>query len=517
MRGLPWRSTVLVTAGALLGRLLGVGREGVFAHAYGASSVTDAYLVAVLIPTLVQNVVAGGTLQAAFVPLLAEEAARNGRAAAARLTADLNLLTLALLGIVTAAVALLAVPIVRLTALGFAPSTVALAAELLRWCSVLILMNGFLALVLGALNTFGEFGTTAALSPLLNTVQIAAIVVLAPTLGIYAAVVGLLAGTVAQCLAQTRPLRRHGIHLMRPRYAPGIWRRLMPAFVPAALASLVAQGNPLVDKAVGSFLDPGSITQLNYADLFAGSVAIVTTSVALVAFPTLAAALADGDHPRAFAVLQQSVHTNLLVAVPMAFLIGVFAPDLVRGVYGWGRVPASDLHQIALCVAAYAVGIPCTGLFYLLLRACYSVKRAGAALYLSLGYFLLHAAAAAALAPRLQAPGLALATSGTAVLTGLGGWFLLRNDLLRSAGRHALGLVGRLGIVAGVAAVLPWLLLSPWTAWRTTSPVGALVRLAIATASGGALFLGLLRWGSPESGQFVARGWRRLGARLTAG
>lgn len=515
MKGLPWRSAALVTGGALIGRVLGVAREGVFAHAYGASSVTDAYLVAVLIPMLVQNVVAGGTLQAAFVPLLAEEAARNGRAAAARLTADLNLLTLAVLGIVTAAVAVFAGPIVRLTALGFAPSTVALAAELLRYCSLLILLNGFLAVALGALNTFGEFGTTASLSPLLNGVQIAVILVLAPTLGIYAAVVGLLAGTVAQCLMQTGPLRRHGVDLTRPRYAPDVWRRLIPAFVPAALASLVAQGNPLVDKAVGSFLNPGSITQLNYADLFAGSVAIVTTSVALVAFPTLSTALASGDHSHARTVLRQSIHVNLLTAVPTAFLLGAFAPDVVRAVYGWGRLGTDDLRQVALCVAAYAAGIPCTGLFYLLVRACYSLKRGKAALHLSLAYFFLHAVAAAALAPRFGAPGLALATAGTAVLTGLGGWFVLREELLRAAGRDAFELVCRLGIVAAVAAVLPWVFLSPWRAWTTTTPTGALVHLAIVVASGGALFFGLLRWGSPESEQFVARGWRRLTARLT--
>ena len=88
-------------------------------------------------------------------------------------------------------------------------------------------------------------------------------------------------------------------------------------------------------------------------------------------------------------------------------------------------------------MAAYSIGIPSIGLFYLLLRACYSLKRAGAASVLSLMYFTIHALVGVALAPRYGAVGLAFATSVGAILTGLGGWFLLKSHLLRAAGRDA--------------------------------------------------------------------------------
>jgi putative peptidoglycan lipid II flippase len=515
MKGLPWRSAALVMFGALVGRVLGIGREAVFAHSFGAGFLTDAYLVAVLIPLLLQNVVAGGSLQAAFVPMVADEAAQRGRAAANQMVADLSFLTTLALAVVALAVAVLAEPIVRVTASGFSAEAVSASAAMLRWCALLVVLNGFLAVALGALNTFGEFGTTASLSPVLNGVQIAAIVLLAPLLGIRAAVVGLLAGTAVQCLLQLIPLRRHGVSLLRPRWSLALWRRLLPGFVPAALASLVAQGNPLADKVIGSYLVAGSITYLNYADLFAGGVAIVTTSVALVTFPTMSTALAEGDRDRALAVLRQAAHVNLLTAVPVTFLLGAFAPDVVRAVYGWGRLSPADLHQVARCLLAYSVGIPATGLFYLLVRACYAIKRPGFAILLTGTFFLVHAAIGLALAPRFGAAGLAIGTATGALSTGLGGWFVLRSDLLRQAGADAMRWFVRLAVLGAAATAVPAALLRPWSHAGPASD--SLWRLPLAFMIGALVLVPLVRRADPESHRLVLRAWERLSAPLRTG
>jgi putative peptidoglycan lipid II flippase len=515
MRGLPWRSAALVMGGALIGRLLGIGREAVFAHAFGAGFLTDAYLVAVLIPLLLQNVVAGGTLQAAFVPIVADEAAQRGQAAANQMVADLALLTTLGLAAVALVLAALAEPIVRVTASGFSPDAVSAAGAMLRWCALLVVLNGFLAVALGALNTFGEFGTTATLSPVLNVVQIVVIVSLAAVLGIYAAVAGLLVGTVVQCLLQLVPLRRHGVRLSHAHWSLTLWRRLLPSFIPAAFASLVAQCNPLADKVIGSYLTPGSITYLNYSDLFAGSVAIVTTSVALVTFPTMSTALAEGDKERALTVLRQSAHVNLLTAVPLAFLLGTFAPDVVRLVYGWGRLTPYQLHQVSLCLLAYSIGIPVTGLFYLLVRACYAIKRPGFAVLLTGTFFVIHAAIGLALAPRLGAAGLAIGTATGALATGLGGWFVLRSDLLRQAGRSTLRWFLRLAAAAAVAAAVPAALLQPWS--HQGSGVDSLWRLPLVVTMGALILVPLVRLADPESHRLLVRAWERLSGPLRPG
>src|SRR5262245_29105657 len=112
MKRLPWRSAALVMVGALVGRLLGIGREATLARYFGAGFLTDAYFVAVLIPLLIQNVVAGGSLQAAFVPMLADETAQSGRQAANQMVADLAFLATLALAVLSLAIAVFADPIV---------------------------------------------------------------------------------------------------------------------------------------------------------------------------------------------------------------------------------------------------------------------------------------------------------------------------------------------------------------------------------------------------------------------
>lgn len=513
MKGLPWRSAAIVSIGALIGRVLGVGREAVFAHFFGANFLTDAYLVAILIPVLTQNVVAGGSLQAAFIPMVADALANGGRERANQLVADLFALVLVVLAAVTLAIVILAGPIVDLTAGGFSAAAATAATDMLHWCALLVLLNGFLAVALGALNTYGEFRTTAALSPVLNVVQIAVVVTLAVYAGIYAAVAGLLLGTLAQCLCQLPALRRSGIRLRRPKRPGALAQQLLPAFVPAALASLVAQGNPLADKVIGSHLIAGSITHLNYADLFAGSVAIVTTSVALVTFPTMSTALAEGSVDRALHVLRQAIHVNLLTAVPVSILLGAFAPDIVRIVYGWGRLSPGDLEQVSRCLLAYSAGIPFTGLFYVLLRACYAIKRPMLALMISIGFFAVHVVVSVALAPVLGPAGLAAGTASGAIVSGLGGWFLVRNDLLRQAGSAAAQWSARLALAACASIVAPFLLLRPWLPGHADA-AAALWRVPAAAGLSVAVLVPLVRLLDRDSHAVLERAWGRLAAAL---
>ncbi len=229
----------------------------------------------------------------------------------------------------------------------------------------------------------------------------------------------------------------------------------------------------------------------------------------------MSTALAEGDRGRALAVLRQAAHVNLLTAVPLAFLLGTFAPDVVRAVYGWGRLSPADLHQVARCLLAYSAGIPVTGLFYLLVRACYAIKRPGFAILLTGTFFLVHAAIGLALAPRLGAAGLAIGTASGALLTGLGGWFVLRSDLLRRAGTDTLRWFARLTAFTAVASALPAALLRPWS--HAGPAADSLWRLPLALTIGALVLVPLVRLADSESHRLLLRAWERLSAPLRPG
>src|SRR5689334_6852179 len=65
-------ATILVMAGVLLSRVLGLVRDRVIAHQFGQGTQTDIYNAAFTIPDLINNVIAGGALASAFIPVFTE-------------------------------------------------------------------------------------------------------------------------------------------------------------------------------------------------------------------------------------------------------------------------------------------------------------------------------------------------------------------------------------------------------------------------------------------------------------
>ena len=66
------RSTIKMAVATFLSRILGLVREQVMAAYFGASGMTDAFLVAFRIPNLLRDLFAEGAFSAAFVPTFIE-------------------------------------------------------------------------------------------------------------------------------------------------------------------------------------------------------------------------------------------------------------------------------------------------------------------------------------------------------------------------------------------------------------------------------------------------------------
>src|SRR3984957_20008960 len=82
----PTRSSAFaVSAGILLSRVIGLGRERVFAHYFGNSAAADAFRAAFRIPNFLQNLFGEGVLSASFIPVYARLRAEERHEEAAKL------------------------------------------------------------------------------------------------------------------------------------------------------------------------------------------------------------------------------------------------------------------------------------------------------------------------------------------------------------------------------------------------------------------------------------------------
>ncbi|MBI5349786.1 MAG: hypothetical protein HZB77_10805 [Chloroflexi bacterium] len=105
-----FRNASVVMAGFVVANLLGLLRQIIINRAFGTSAELDAYFAAFRVPDLLFNILAGGALGSAFIPLFAEFIEKNDHPHAWRLAiAITNNLLIALSLIAT--VAATAVPL----------------------------------------------------------------------------------------------------------------------------------------------------------------------------------------------------------------------------------------------------------------------------------------------------------------------------------------------------------------------------------------------------------------------
>ncbi len=62
-------AAILLGAASFVSRLMGLARDRIFAHQFGAGDVLDAYYAAFRVPDLVYNLLIVGALSAGFIPI----------------------------------------------------------------------------------------------------------------------------------------------------------------------------------------------------------------------------------------------------------------------------------------------------------------------------------------------------------------------------------------------------------------------------------------------------------------
>ena len=358
------RSGGVVGTMTLLSRVLGFVRDQTYAVAFGAGTAMDVFLVAFKIPNLLRRLFGEGAFAQAFVPVFIEYRETRSRAALVELAANVSgTLALVLLLVTTLGVA--ASPlVVMLFAPGFIgdPARYDLAVEMLRLTFPYLFFICLIAYAGAVLNAFGRFAVPSFTPVLLNLSLIGASLWLAPRLEvpIMALAWGVLGAGVAQLALQLPFLARLGL-LPRPRWGlahEGV-RRVLKLMAPAVLGSSVAQINLLLDTIIASFLVAGSLSWLYYGDrLMEFPLGLLGVTLGTVILPRLSRGHATESETDFRATLDWALRLVVVLGLPAALALALFAEPLVAALFGYGAFTERDARMSALALVAYAAGLP---------------------------------------------------------------------------------------------------------------------------------------------------------------
>lgn len=364
-----FKSAAIISLFTLLSRITGLIRDIIIAAFYGAGPLTDAFWVAFRIPNLLRRLFAEGAFAQAFVPVLGKTKNNESPERVKILLDRVASLLTTILIIITAIGVILAPIVVTMMASGMrdpSRSTEFNAAiYMTRVMFPYIFCMSLVAFASGVLNTWRKFTVPAFTPVLLNLSMIASCLFLIDKfdISIYALSFGVMLGGVLQLSVQFFALWRIG---MLPRISFKVkqaWQdstvqHIMRQMLPAILGVSVAQLSILINTNIATWLTPGSVTWLSFADrLMEFPTALLGVALATVLLPTLSKAFADEDQNAYRKLIDWGLKLILVFGLPAALGLALLADGLVATLFNYGSFTAYDVSQTKLAVLGYAVGL----------------------------------------------------------------------------------------------------------------------------------------------------------------
>lgn len=467
------RSSAVVGLLTLLSRLTGFIREILVASAFGTTSAASSLVVAQTVPNLSRALASEEVAHGALVPALAQLEAQRRKAAEQRLVWSAAACATIVLAAVTLAVLGAASFVAEAIAPGQREQEQEQTATLMRLLAPVILFNGLLGASSALLVTKGRFAAVG-LGATFSNIPVLLGLLLVPGATVEQVALLLVAGYALQAIflffAATRGRLRissllppkgpersvfmqdlRGVVVVAPPIVISLGMANLSGIVDMAFCSLISTGAPAAfDKAFRLVLLPYGVFAL---------------AIGIVALPGLSRAV--GHATRFDQEVARAVRLQAVVLVPLAVIIGVVAPDLVRIAYERGEFDARSSALTANALIGAAVALPALGLSLVGTRAWFARQQPWRPARIAAIGLVFNAILDAVLIRPFGVMGVGLATA--AVHSTVGTYLLVTAATdSRALAKTLVVFAVRLGIVVSVAAGLGAALLavsgamSPW-------------------------------------------------------
>lgn len=490
-RGLA-RSAGILGLGNIASRVIGLAREAVISGYFGSSGQLSAFNLAARVPTMIYDLLVGGMLSAALVPVFSDYARSDRRAELAQVASTvLSLITLAM-GVIVLVLELFAAPLAGVLGNFADPALQDVLTRSLRVIAPSVLLFGLSGGVTGLLYALKRFNYTALSGAMFNLGIVLAAPLLARRIGVYALPLGVAAGSLMQLVVMLPGMRDLRLRFNTAWRHPAV-RRILRLYVPIALGLIVTQAQIIMDGRWASATGEQSVSWMRYATtLIQLPLGLVPVAVSLAALPSLSQRAADADWDGFRSIFGRGLRLVLVLLIPAAVALWALAEPVIRLLFEHGSFQPVDTVMTARALRFYLPGLLFAGVDFLLNYTFYARQNTRTPAIVGVIAVAFYFAAALSLKGPLGFLGLVLADS----VKQAGHAVIMTVLLLRSVGRlHRERILSTLAGAVGASLVMGGLvwLLARWLEPRMPPGiVGEVIVVAVAGAAGGIFYLGAL-------------------------
>ena len=403
---------------SMISKIFGFGRELALSYYFGASFVTDAYLISTSIPLVIFSLVGVG-INSAFIPIFTSISENESKERAFTFTSRL-LLSLFIMCTFSYFIILVFTPqIVKIFASGFSGDILKLTVKYTRISALIIYFVIVTNLFTALLQVNNKFYIASIIGIPFNITYMIGIYIAYLKGNVYLPIVTVIAYLI-QALMLVYPVYKLGYKFkcsigIKDKY---LKQMIIIAF-PAIIGSSLEQVNYLVDKTVASKIGiEGGITLLNYSSKLNLAISgILISSLIVVFFPKISKLVAKDDRTTLKNEILNSINFTIIVSVPISILILILRYEIISFLFKRGNFNESNTIITAKCLLYYSIAFTFIGLREISNGVFYALKNTrtpviNAVIGVSLNIFL-----NLILSKYLGLSGIALATAISIIFT----------------------------------------------------------------------------------------------------
>ena len=379
------RSAAMMSALIFISRITGFFRTWGQAYAMGVTILASCYSVANNLPNTLYELVIGGMLVTAFLPVYMSVKKKLGTEGASKYVSNLVSIVIILMGAVTVLGIIFAYQVVFTQSFGATEEfDSALTVYFFRFFAIEVVLYALSSIVSGVLNAERDYFWSSA-APIFNNVIVTASFLAyaflsgsAPKLALLMLAIGNPLGVFVQVVMQLPSMRRHGIKF-RPYLNlrdPAI-KETLTIGVPSLLVVVMSFVSTSVMSSSELSVMPQAASVSYYSRLwYTLPYALVCAPITTAMFTELSDSVAHGDMDGYKRGVVSGTSRILFILIPFAMYLAVFSVPLIV-LLAAGKFSAADIQLTAGYLDARALVLPFYCVCLYLQKACSSVRRMG--------------------------------------------------------------------------------------------------------------------------------------------
>lgn len=368
------KTALIIMIITLFSKFLGFGRDIVLSYFFGASSISDAYLISLTIPSVIFGFIGVGIVTA-YIPMQSRIIRESGEEAGSEFTSNFTNIILMIVTMILLMGMVFTEPIVKLFALGFSGEILELAINFTKISLFGMYFTALISIFSGYLQIKDNYIVPALIGFPLNIIVIITIIIASQGNYIILAL-GTLLATASQFFLMVPFIKKqHFNYTLAFNLKDDRIIKTLYIALPVVIGTSVNQVNILVDRTISSSLAVGGISSLNYANrlnLFIQG--LFVTSIITAMYPMISSYARNNNFEGIKKALQESINIITIFVLPITIGTMIFSNEVINLLFGRGAFDDNAIKMTSAALFYYALGMLGFGFREVLARGFYSMQ-----------------------------------------------------------------------------------------------------------------------------------------------